>query len=80
MAPNNRKHADQFSVALQIARCWGRYALEPKEHVMNDDTEILDDMAVPKEGKVAKYTRGAMQAIGGAVPFAGGVFSAIARA
>ena len=47
---------------------------------MKDDIEILDEMTVPKEGKIAKYTRGAMQAIGGAVPFAGGVFSAIAGA
>ncbi len=34
----------------------------------------------PKEKRVARYSRGAMQAIGGAVPFAGGVFSAIAGA
>ena len=42
----------------------------------NFDCEI----EAPKDGKVAKYTRGALQAIGGAIPFAGGVFSAIAGA
>lgn len=35
---------------------------------------------VPKGKRVAKYSRGALQAIGGAVPFAGGIFSAIAGA
>ncbi|MDP1540220.1 MAG: hypothetical protein Q8L72_06160 [Moraxellaceae bacterium] len=39
-----------------------------------------DSLELPKEGKIAKYSRGALQAIGGAVPFAGGVFSAIAGA
>lgn len=45
---------------------------------MNDEIEISGEMTVPKEGKIAKYTRGAIQAVGGAVPFVGGVFSAIA--
>lgn len=47
------------------------------EKDQNDDNDETD---VPKEGKIAKYSRGALQAIGGAVPFAGGVFSAIAGA
>ncbi len=45
---------------------------------MNDENEISKKINVPKVGKIAKYTRGAMQSIGGAIPFAGGVFSAIA--
>ncbi len=40
----------------------------------------MTDINYPEGGKVAKLTRGALQAIGGAVPFAGGVFSAIAGA
>ncbi len=43
----------------------------------NIDTE---KRKLPESGKVAKYSRGALQAIGGAIPFAGGVFSAIAGA
>jgi hypothetical protein len=35
---------------------------------------------LPEEGKVARYSRSALQAIGGAIPIAGGVFSAIAGA
>ncbi|GIU01543.1 hypothetical protein TSL6_20490 [Sulfurovum sp. TSL6] len=35
---------------------------------------------LPEGGKVAKISRGALQAVGGAIPFAGGVFSAIAGA
>ena len=42
--------------------------------------QIDCEIEAPKDGKVAKYTRGALQAIGGAIPFAGGVFSAIAGA
>ncbi len=42
---------------------------------MSDESSEL-----PEEGKVAKYSRNALQAIGGAIPFAGGVFSAIAGA
>ena len=45
---------------------------------MSDDSE--DAKKLPESGKVAKISRGALQAIGGAVPFAGGVFSAIAGA
>ncbi len=39
-----------------------------------------NDVQLPKSGKVAKISRGALQAIGGAVPLAGGVLSAIAGA
>lgn len=51
-----------------------------KNTVMKDETERNNAVELPTEGKVARYSRGAMQAIGGAVPFAGGVFSAIAGA
>jgi len=37
-------------------------------------------VTVPKEGKIAKHNRGAIQTIGGAVPFAGGMFSAVTGA
>lgn len=47
---------------------------------MSEENENLKELTFPEEKKVAKYTRGAMQAIGGAIPFAGGVFSAIAGA
>lgn len=47
---------------------------------MSDNEDSNDKENLPESGKVAKYTRGALQAIGGAVPFAGGVFSAIAGA
>lgn len=39
-----------------------------------------DQRELPRPDKVAKYSRGALQAIGGAIPFAGGVFSAAAGA
>lgn len=45
---------------------------------MTDDISSEDE--IPKGKRVAKYSRGALQAIGGAVPFAGGIFSAIAGA
>ncbi len=45
-----------------------------------DETESDNEMDVPKEGKIARYSRGALQAIGGGVPFVGGVFSAAAGA
>jgi len=38
------------------------------------------DKQLPDSRKIAKYSRGALQAIGGAIPFAGGVFSAVAGA
>jgi hypothetical protein len=37
-------------------------------------------MKLPESGKIAKISRGALQTVGGAVPFAGGVLSAIAGA
>tara|TARA_R110000764_G_scaffold208176_1_gene293867 strand:- start:1511 stop:1663 length:153 start_codon:yes stop_codon:yes gene_type:complete len=45
---------------------------------MSDDLE--DEKKLPESSKVAKISRGALQAVGGAVPFAGVVFSAIAGA
>lgn len=45
---------------------------------MADQADDDDDMKLPESGKVAKISRGALQVIGGAVPFAGGVLSAIA--
>lgn len=47
---------------------------------MTDQSGEDDEMKLPDSGKIAKISRGALQAIGGAVPFAGGVFSAIAGA
>jgi len=47
---------------------------------MNEETEGNEENKLPEGGKIAKISRGALQAIGGAVPFAGGVFSAIAGA
>lgn len=38
------------------------------------------DKKLPESGKVAKISRGALQTVGGAVPFAGGILSAIAGA
>lgn len=54
----------------------GRVAVvdEDQEHDHRDDPKLPDG---PKSAKIA---RGALQAIGGAVPFAGGIFSAIAGA
>jgi hypothetical protein len=45
---------------------------------MSEEPEDHKGKQLPESGKIAKYTRGALQAIGGVVPFAGGVFSAIA--
>jgi len=39
-----------------------------------------DDEKLPEEGKTPKIIRGALQVVGGAVPFAGGLFSAAAGA
>lgn len=47
---------------------------------MTDGTNNGDDTQLPESGKVAKISRGALQVVGGAVPFAGGVLSAIAGA
>lgn len=45
---------------------------------MSDDDN--EEKKLPESGKIAKISRGALQAVGGAVPLAGGVFSAIAGA
>ncbi len=45
---------------------------------MSDNSK--DEKKLPESGKVGKISRGALQAIGGAVPFAGGIFSAISGA
>ncbi|MCK5603267.1 hypothetical protein KAR91_15395 [Candidatus Pacearchaeota archaeon] len=47
---------------------------------MSDEIKSTDEMQMPESGKVAKYSRGALQTIGGGIPFASGVFSAIAGA
>ena len=47
---------------------------------MTDQAEDKNDMELPESGKVAKISRGALQVVGGVVPFAGGVLSAIAGA
>ena len=39
-----------------------------------------DEMKLPESGKIARISRGALQVVGGAIPFAGGCFSAIAGA
>ena len=45
---------------------------------MSEMPDENEENQLPGSGKIAKYSRGALQAIGGVVPFAGGVFSAIA--
>jgi len=47
---------------------------------MTEQSDEKDEMKLPESGKIAKISRGALQAVGGAVPFAGGVLSAIAGA
>jgi hypothetical protein len=47
---------------------------------MSDENENTDDPKLPEGSKSAKIARGALQTVGGAVPFAGGVLSAIAGA
>jgi hypothetical protein len=47
---------------------------------MNDEIDKSSESQILKEKRVAKYSPAALQAIGGAVPFAGGVFSTIAGA
>lgn len=44
---------------------------------MSDNSENKES---PESGNFGKYSRGALQAIGGTIPFASGVFSAIAGA
>jgi hypothetical protein len=47
---------------------------------MTQKNEIAPALTLPQSSKAAKITRGALQAIGGAIPFAGGACSAIAGA
>jgi len=47
---------------------------------MNSENSDEEEIKLPEGSKSAKISRGALQAIGGAVPFAGGVCSAIAGA
>ena len=47
------------------------------EEIVGDESE---DKELPSGGKVAKASRGALQAAGGLIPFAGGVLSAFAGA
>jgi hypothetical protein len=47
---------------------------------MNDLTNTESEEKLPNSGKVAKISRGALQVAGGAIPFGGGVLSAIAGA
>lgn len=46
---------------------------------MSDDKDPDED-GLGKEDNIGKISRGALQAVGGAIPFAGGLFSAIAGA
>ncbi|MGH8428231.1 MAG: hypothetical protein ACRES7_09665 [Gammaproteobacteria bacterium] len=47
---------------------------------MSDETDDQESTRLPEGKKSAKISRGALQVVGGAVPFAGGVLSAIAGA
>jgi hypothetical protein len=47
---------------------------------MSDKIEGEESDSPPSSGKAGKVTRGALQAMGGAIPFAGGILSAIAGA
>jgi hypothetical protein len=47
---------------------------------MSGEIMNMENNEIPKSGKVAKITRGALQVASGAIPFAGGVFSAVAGA
>lgn len=47
---------------------------------MSDSDDQTIDSELPDEGKGKKIARGALQAIGGVVPFAGGAISAVASA
>ena len=47
---------------------------------MNDLTNTESEEKLPNSGKVAKISRGALQVASGAIPFGGGVLSAIAGA
>lgn len=47
---------------------------------MSDEIDITKNNKLPESGKVSKVTRGVLSAVGGAVPIAGGIFSAITGA
>lgn len=47
---------------------------------MSEEKNDDEEMKLPEGSKVAKISRGALQAVGGGVPFVGGVLSAIAGA
>jgi hypothetical protein len=47
---------------------------------MDEPTADASELEPPKSGKVAKISRGALRVIGGAIPLAGGLLSAIAGA
>lgn len=47
---------------------------------MDDKNNTQNEDELPKNNKTAKISRGALQVVGGAIPFAGGVISAIAGA
>ena len=47
---------------------------------MSDDLVDYGNVNLPESSNVSKFSRGTMQAIGGALPIAGGLFSAIAGA
>ena len=47
---------------------------------MSDETDNTQNNKLPDDGKAAKISRGALQVVGGVVPFAGGILSAIAGA
>jgi len=47
---------------------------------MSENTNNSEESDFPESGKTAKISRGALSVIGGAVPFAGGIFSAISGA
>ena len=47
---------------------------------MSDEKDDDEELKLPESSKVAKISRGALQAVGGGVPFVGGVLSAIAGA
>ena len=47
---------------------------------MSNDKSNMESQNLPKSGKIAKISRGALQAVGGVIPFAGGVLSAVAGA
>lgn len=60
----------------------GRLAVssDKQESSMTEETNDGDEIKMPESGKVAKLSRGALQVVGGVIPGAGGIFSAIASA